>query len=253
MTLTFSRPSPCVSTLPLNCCNCDTRSIRPEFTITSPTLVKSTALVRMSTVPSSMMRLPPPRSIELPAERTSVSKSSKRSKVRFPPSRSTFTRALISSAPAVNVGITTRTSPEPVIVPVVLAAVTCDTVSSNKAPASTTNVAEVRTAPSSKATLSVSAPSTPATVISAAPRFAAARKVTPPVVSIVVVSSLVEMLLRFTSGSSSMLVITTVPVPLTVSPLMSTALAVKVTILTTISLTSTRPKTAADPTAGVNT
>ena len=251
---TSRRPSPCVSTFPLNCCSCDTERVSPELTTTFPTFVKSAAFVRMSTVPSSMTSVPPPKSIELPAAKTSVSKSSCKSKVSEPPSRSTFTRrSMMSSAPTVTSSITMRTSPEPVIVSVALTADTCEEVSCSSAPASTANVTPERSAPSAKATLSVVAFTSPDTVTEADPKSALARNVTPPVVSIVAETPGTASPPRSTSVSASIFVTTTAPSPMTESPEMTSASTVKATSSTLISATSPAAIVTALPELGVNT
>ena len=249
--LISKRPSPSVWTLPLSSESWDTDNFKPEFTITSPTFMKSAAFVWISNVPSSMMRFPKPRSIELPSAKTSVSASSWRSNVKLPPSRSTFTRRMMLSEPSVVLSIIIRTSPLPLIVLVALTTATWEEVSSSSAPACTSNVTPDKSAPCWKETLSVSTPLTPDTVIAAEPRSAVAKNVTPPVVSMVAVMLDIAKPLRSTSVAASMLLITTLPVPVPDNPEITSASAVSVTVSTRTSSISAATILTAEPDSGV--
>ena len=119
-----------------------TEAIIPELITTFPTFEKPIAFVRKSTVPSSIVIVPPAKSIELLRAKIKVSLSAApKSKVRLPPSKSTLINA-VSVLSTVSSGIVITTLPEPVIVAVVLIAAACTKDKPSVAPDETTNVAD---------------------------------------------------------------------------------------------------------------
>ena len=119
----------------------ETLALMPELITTLPTFEKPTALVRKSTTPSSIVIVPPARSIELFEAKTKVSLSAEpKSKVRLPPSRSTLISA-VSVLSTVSSGIVITTSPTPVMAPVALTKAACVKDRPSFAPVDTTKVA----------------------------------------------------------------------------------------------------------------
>ena len=202
---------------------------------TVPTLARLTEFVRISTVPSSMIRSPPPKSTSLPAARMKVSALSNISKVRFPPSRSTLTSELTVLS-SVSSGMIMTTFPAPVIVPLSLTVFSWLAVSSNEALADTTKETPLRSAPVAKDALSAS-PSMPFTVIFAPPNFAPLSNITGPFAFTTACSEDVVTDPRSIAKLVSPSMIETVPVPDIATPLTAAASTVSSSLSQTNSVT----------------
>ena len=188
-------------------------NIIAELITTSDTFEKSAAFVRTSTVPSEIVKTPPPRSIELPLARIKVSLSSApKSRVRLPPSRSTLISAVSTKEPVPS-GIVITTSPAPVIALVALNAAACVRDSPSVAPVETTKVAALRSAPAANVTTSDVDVASPLTVTVASPKCELAPNSTVVDASIAAFKFVVVIVDKSTSVSASTLVTFTVPFP----------------------------------------